>query len=448
MTGTPDPDSLHRLVKQAMDSGRAPTFEEARSLFEGYRLAVDIADATDAHAQAALLTTVALARRVFLGGVFVSGNLNAAQLTPLPLGPALSDAVIALGARIGAGDGLPRISIARSAVDRQNPFHIRTHFDGWRGGCVPAEVDLSPTTADPMSLSPMLGAAFAVSEAYIYISGQSTAAGRRPAGASLWKPSSDWLTPEPEAPRLSYLPKKVWLIGLGHLGQAYLWALGLLPYSQPAEVGLVLQDMDVVSESSESTSILSDSGNLGMRKTRAMAVWAGRRGFSTDIHERLFDEDYRRQASEPAVALCGLDNALGRRALDKAGFDFVVEAGLGRDHRNFQTMRLHTLPASRSAADVWRGDSALAVDDKDAYRDLLGRGRLDQCGVTLLAGKAVGAPFVGSVAACLAVSELLRLLAGGPLHEIIDLDLRAPDHLVAVAQPRDFSTINPGFVVV
>jgi hypothetical protein len=80
-----------------------------------------------------------------------------------------------------------------------------------------------------------------------------------------------------------------------------------------------------------------------------------------------------------------------------------------------------------------------------AYQALLKEGRLDQCGVTLLAGKAVGAPFVGSVAACLAVSEVLRQLHGGPLHEMIDLDLRGMDHRTVVPQKHDFSMINPGY---
>jgi hypothetical protein len=51
------------------------------------------------------------------------------------------------------------------------------------------------------------------------------------------------------------------------------------------------------------------------------------------------------------------------------------------------------------------------VGENPAYQELLASGRLDQCGTTLLAGKAVGAPFVGSVAACLAIPEVLRLLA-------------------------------------
>jgi hypothetical protein len=73
---------------------------------------------------------------------------------------------------------------------------------------------------------------------------------------------------------------------------------------------------------------------------------------------------------------------------------------------------------------------------------------LDRCGVTLLAGKAVGAPFVGAVAACLAVSEVLRLLNGGRLYQLVDLDLQSIEHRIAVAQQSDFSRLNPGFLVV
>src|SRR5690606_5739451 len=118
-----------------------------------------------------------------------------------------------------------------------------------------------------------------------------------------------------------------------HLGQAYLWGLGLLPYPVGARVDLVLQDDDIITPSTESTSILSDKAATGIKKTRAMAAWAERRGFATVITERLFDDQCRRRHDEPSVALCGIDNAAGRRALDQVGFDFVVEAGLGRGHQ-------------------------------------------------------------------------------------------------------------------
>jgi hypothetical protein len=79
---------------------------------------------------------------------------------------------------------------------------------------------------------------------------------------------------------------------------------------------------------------------------------------------------------------------------------------------------------------------------------MLQDGELDQCGITLLAGKAVGAPFVGAVAACFAVAEVLRLLHGGPLHHLIDLDLRSPEHRAVAGHAQNFEALNPGFVAV
>jgi hypothetical protein len=246
---------------------------------------------------------------------------------------------------------------------------------------------------------------------------------------------------------LRYLPSSLWLIGLGHLGQAYLWALGLLPYPKPTGAALILQDTDAITPSTWSTSVLTDTAMAGVMKTRAMANWAEQRSFGTRIHERLFDSSFTRQDDEPAIGLCGIDNALGRRALDRVGFDFVVEAGLGRGHRDFRTIRLHTLPGSRPAADIWKfGADGEDVSDRAAYQRMLKDGELDQCGVTLLAGKAVGAPFVGAVVACFAIAEVLRLLHGGPLHHLIDLDLQSPEHRTVAGRPQGFTATRPNSV--
>ena len=149
----------------------------------------------------------------------------------------------------------------------------------------------------------------AINEAYLFVNSGVPVAGRRVLGLSLWQPDAelDWLRGDSGEPDLIYLASKLWLIGLGHLGQAYLWGLGVLPYRCPEELSLVLQDIDVITPSSESTSMLTDAELVGQQKTRAMAAWAERRGFTTSIQERLFDASFRRQGPEPGVALCGLD---------------------------------------------------------------------------------------------------------------------------------------------
>ena len=451
MKNTPKPDSLHRLVKHAIDSGAAQSVGQAEAMFRGYRLAVEIdgAAAADPVSQAALLTVVTLGRRVFLGGVSVDGELGVEVVAPLPYGRTLGDAVATLGGWAGGiARGTPTIVIGGGPDDRREGFCIRTEAAGWRGGILPVHSEIAPSPGPAMPLAGMLSAALAVNEAYLFVSGDMPVAGRRALGLSLWQPDGtcDWLAGDAGEPDLAYLPSKLWLIGLGHLGQAYLWGLGLLPYRRPGDVALVLQDIDIITPSTESTSVLADIELVGQKKTRTTAAWAERRGFATSIHERRFDASFRRQGPEPVLALCGLDNATGRRALDQVGFDLVIEAGLGSGHRDFRRMRLHTLPGSRPAAEIWNvAATSEAVEDRPAYAQLMAEGTLDRCGMTLLAGKAVGAPFVGAVAATLALSEILRLLHGGGVHQMIDVDLLSLDQRVASRHPRDWGHLNPGF---
>ena len=447
-------DALHRLVKQAMDNGTATTVAEAEAIFKGYTIGIRFhPDGEDELGrQIMLLTAVALTKRVFLGGVTVYGELSGLQKTPLPLGPTVKDAVQTLGAKIGAETPVETVQIlVGDAGCPARGFSVRPVASGWRGGIVPGDYSPNSITKPSLPTAAMFAASLAVNEAFLHVNGAAPAAGHRRLGLSLWRLESDadWLLDDPMEPELTYLPSSLWIIGLGHLGQAYLWGLGLLPYPGDQALKLILQDTDFVTQSTESTSILTDASMVGCMKTQVVAAWARRRGFRTEIHERLFGPWIKRQSFEPSVALCGIDNALGRRALDQAGFDLVLEAGLGHGHRDFRTMRIHSFPGSRSTHEVWKPKSTPRenIIGNPAYEDLLAQGHLDRCGVTLLAGKAVGAPFVGAAAAALLLSELLRLLHGGDLSQLVDLDLLSVDERLVVPNKTNFTAFNPGFVL-
>jgi hypothetical protein len=447
-------ERVHRLVKEALDRGTASSLEEGEALFRHYRLVVEIgaSQACSAVHQATLLTAVALGRRVFLGGVLVRLGANAPLLVPLPIAHTLCEAIAELGGLVSdeaVTDEIPHIVIGGAPRPRQVIFEVRTVVIGWRGGIVPVEWAEEDRGETAVPLAAMLAAALAINESFLHARGENASAGNRSAGLSLWNPhrENDWLADLVDEPKLSLLPSRLWLLGLGHLGQSFLWALGLLPYAEPKGLELIMQDIDIITPSTESTSILTDAQHTSQKKTRAMAAWAERRGFSTAIHERRFASGFRRQEDEPPIILCGLDNALGRRALDEAGFEFVVEAGLGRGYQDFRTLRLHTLPASRSAARIWPHITEPAnFPASPAYKKLMDDGVLDRCGMTLLANKAVGAPFVGAVAATLVVAEVLRLLHGGVCLQLVDLDLQCLEHREIVPQRRDFSQFNPGYL--
>ena len=82
-----------------------------------------------------------------------------------------------------------------------------------------------------------------------------------------------------------------------------------------------------------------------------MGAWAERRGFATTIVEWLFDAACRAIDIERSRSALRLDIALGGRA-DGLGFPFLIEAGLGRGHRNFRTIRMQTPPGTRTRAEI------------------------------------------------------------------------------------------------
>jgi len=122
-----------------------------------------------------------------------------------------------------------------------------------------------------------------------------------------------------------------------------------------------------------------------------------------------------------------------------------VEAGIGDSAQDFRSIRLHTFPASRRAVDLWvpgaRGP--LADLDRPGYRRLSEAGG-DVCGLTLLAETAVGAPFVGTVAACMMLGQVLRLLASDAPDALVDLDLRSVRSRRAVRNGA-IELFNPGY---
>ncbi len=442
-------DRLNRLVKLAVDTGEAATIEDAQRLFAGYRLAISVgADAArSATGQAALLTAVNTSRRSLLGGVEVAGIADAPLLVPLMPYRTLDEAVLGLGGKIvdAARQDAPLVVIGDGAAKAGHRFAVRTTFEGWTGGIVPADAD-AMRLGERRELVPsgVLAGALAVAEAFQHLRGNQPAAGRRSAGLSLWRPELDWRDPEAAGPDIVRLPSALWLIGLGNLGQAYLWTLGLLPYADPYAVRLVLQDFDVLAESNDSTSLLTQPALVGQYKTRAMAQWAERRGFRTAIVERRFRPDFRAGAPDPAVALCGVDNALARAGLEDVGFGRIIEAGLGSGTSDFLGFRTHVFPGARKAQDIWGSD---AVDstihlDLPAYKSLAASGA-DRCGLTRLAGRTVGAPFVGAIAGAAVVAELLRLVNGGRGYDLIDAHLKDLSHRTVVPA-ENLPPFNPG----
>jgi hypothetical protein len=92
-------------------------------------------------------------------------------------------------------------------------------------------------------------------------------------------------------------------------------------------------------------------------------------------------------------------------------------------------MHLRRCPGAVRSDQIAAWNTALSdqitVPGTPAFADLAERH--DPCGVVELAGKAVGASFVGVTAACLAVAEVTRELHGGTGYDVLAFDLPTLD---------------------
>jgi hypothetical protein len=450
-------DALHRAVKMALDTGEAATHAEAHALFRTYRLAIAVGPdvARSATLQAVVLTAVNTGRRCFLGGIEVAGQLDAPLLVPWGACRTLREAVEDLGGALAAApsEEVPLVVVGDATVPAgAREFAVRATFQGWTGGVTPLASGVRLAESQECTPAGVLAGALAVSEAFQHVRGGNATAGRREVGLSLWCPEPDvsWLAEEAAGPPLRLLPTKLWLIGLGHLGQAFLWTLGFLPYAAPSELALVLQDFDTLVEANDSTSPLTRRSLLGQKKTRAMASWAEARGFRTMITERRFAPDFTVSPDEPSIALCGVDNPQARAALEEVGFTRVVEAGLGKGPTEYLAFQVHTFPGPQRARDVWSearvasaAAPALGLTRMPAYAALAAEG-LDECGLTMLAGRSVGASFVGMAVSAIVIAEVLRELEGGTIYGLVDGSLRALGRRTVLPTEQDLIP-HPGF---
>jgi hypothetical protein len=131
--------------------------------------------------------------------------------------------------------------------------------------------------------------------------------------------------------------------------------------------------------------------------------------------------------------------------VEDVGFGRVIEAGLGKGPQDFLGFNIHSFSASRPARQCWPDDASVESSlDQPAYRALV-EATGDQCGTLQLAGRTVGAPFVGAVAGALVVSELVRLTLGAHRYEYLSCHLRGFDGRTVIGgDPWPIS--NPGSV--
>ncbi len=435
--GAIDPQ-LSRISKLIIDRDQT-TADAALALRRGYAVALCCGDdvAASYTLQLAALTAASIACRCFPGAVRVSYSPGLAKASllvwpwlNLTFGAALAEILGPSAVEVGGGPA-PHALIFGDAHPADGA--IRVTFDGWIAKVGPARVVSRLPEREYFPLAGILAASLAMSERFLSFAGISLGAARRTVGLSLWRPDLEIDDGEALGIPVEYLPGALWLLGLGHLGNAYLWSLATLPYEDPKGVEFALFDFDTVEKDNVETGLLLSIDDLRSFKAHACDAWLRRRKFRTRLVERRFDATFRVQDQEPKLALCGFDSNPSRRDLLHAQFRRVIDSGLGGMASNFDTISVHTLPNPRAPDDLWPDLSEEERAKLAAYHERMARENPgyrqldgDDCGRRDLADKSIAVPFVGASAASLVIAEAVRQLHDGPAYFDIKVGLGHP----------------------
>jgi hypothetical protein len=419
------PDRANRLAI-GIARARRINYEQAEDILRSLTLRIVLPDdqAGRYSNQVAFFTALNAARRAFLGGVEAIFPPSAPSLLTIPGVATLEDAQLWLGFTSSSVSG-PTVYIGTPAL-RTQEGDICVHCDAWRGGVSDAAepVNFQVGDDDPVALGGVMAGALAIHRAFLRATHLPARSIDLPLGVSLWDPADDWLLPV--AKKIRNLPTRFWILGLGHLGQGFLWNLAFLPFPKRSDVEFTLQDFDTIDESNQGSGLLCRPESIGRKKTRWCATWLERFGFQTIVTERKFGANDRCSEDEPRIAFCGFDRAAPRMHLDTANFALVIECGLGSTLADFDQIDLHTFPSSRHTAHrLWAAviDQTRSVDESTVR--LFG-GSDQVCGALAIdtAGKSVSTSFVGAMAGALAVAELVRSFNKGKRFDSVSFDAR------------------------
>jgi len=416
-----------RVTKALTDGKLAESFAAAEARLDAVRTCIIVgADALATRAgQAAAITALATAMKCFGRVQLVCSAPNTILLAPIPLGRSIGEAAQALGATVGAEIGVDTTHLIR--IEEPTPWRgwqVSTWWDRWLAGTRTA-ANAQCGEAD-LGIAGIFAGALAVRQIFATVRG----AGRsHDATVSLWEP---WRVADLAqiGPARFVVPNKLWLVGLGHLGQAFVWALLSLPYR--GDRYAVLQDDQYIGIENAPTSLLVALPDIGVRKVRVASRWLEHGGWRTELIERRHAGDTVRTENDPPILLSGLDDVRPRRMLAGVGFDYMVDAGIGHGAGDFEGLQVRTIPAGAAIEGLWNEDAQSGKRDRliksTAYQAL--EKDVGLCGTIAIADASVAVPFVGAATAALAIGQLARLGSMSPSVALLQLELSAPEMVI------------------
>jgi molybdopterin/thiamine biosynthesis adenylyltransferase len=252
-------------------------------------------------------------------------------------------------------------------------------------------------------------------------------------GISLWnlEAGNEWHEEKNEGPQNVYMPRNIWTLGLGHLGQAYLWTIGLMHCSHPNEIQFLLQDNDTVESENIGSQVLSFYQHVGYPKTRACMNFLERIGFKTQIIEKPFVEgdDCQDCLNQYPFLLNGVDNIKTRKSINNDSFKLFLDGATNGKYSLFDSFTMKNISKYKKSVDqIWpENDSQEPILHKNLYARYE---KEHKCGIMSNIG--ISTPFVGLFASTIVIAEIIRSLNHGKAYKIVSYQMRNLFDLTAI----------------
>lgn len=205
------------------------------------------------------------------------------------------------------------------------------------------------------------------------------------------------------------------LVGLGHLGQAYIALLFFLTLTGIVPPRLSLIDKDNFENPNWSTQILIETQDewIGLPKADYLRDRAKSWGWNATSEVSEITWDWRRKAGHPEIAVMGLDRFEPRRMVTAGGYSWIFDAGVG-DSFLWPRVSWHSLPPDNKLAMVlFAGNHAAAAIRHPATPFINGlRETPGGCGLLTYEGIRASAPSMGLLASAFLWSEVMKYLSG------------------------------------
>jgi molybdopterin/thiamine biosynthesis adenylyltransferase len=394
--------------------------------------------------QLAFLTTVNIARRVFLKGVncvLPQNTLNLLKMSSLYF----NDMVVKYGGKLSDNNSEENDIKILFGLECYDDNCIESISSGWRGGVnfnnqkrIEIEEEMNYTTLGPVA-SASLACFYSFCKCYNLLENNI----EFNCGITLWDLGikNDWYKQENDGPKDLNFPRNIWNLGLGHLGQAYIWTLGLMNCRDPKKVNFLLQDSDIVEAENFGSQVLSTEQYFGLPKTRPCVSFLEDLGFKTQIIEKPFINGDAEQAwmENFHFLLNGVDNVKTRISLTKNNLQLFLDGATNGRLQLFDSFTMKNISKSgKNIDELW--------PDKEENTMVLHKNLYDRyekehrCGY--ITNHGISTPFIGLFSSTILIAELLRSINFGKCYSVISLQLRDLGNIEA----KEAGTYNREFL--